>query len=397
MKDKFFNFLFLASLSLGILSGCKIVEIDIATQTKYTVTFNSNGGSMVPSQEVVRGGKIQEPSDPIKEGYTFVNWTYQGEEWNFIGYSVSEHMILDANWEINTEIKEGLYSRQGNKIYFGEYPQTEVKDTSLIDELNTLSGEKPTSSNTYNWTDYNYYIDGSITSYMYYQDIDVDSDGTYDYRGAYFTQYRPFFNSYNSSSSNTDQDDNGYDIGTTYWFSYDPIEWNILKEKNGTALIIANLILDSQEFDRGTNNYELSNIRKFLNNIFYNTAFNDLQRNIIETILVDNSSESNENSSNEYVCNDTMEKIFLLSSKEINKYYLSDEERMAQGSDYAKNQGLYVNSSTGTSAWWIRSIYINSYYEQNYIYCIDVSGNLGYRSGAYYNNVGVRPTCQIIL
>ena len=103
MKNKFFKFLFLTCLSLGTLSGCKIVEIEIGTPAKkHTVKFNSNGGSYIPSQEIVRGGKIQKPDDPSKEGYTFVNWTYQREEWNFIGYSVSNDMTLDANWNINS-------------------------------------------------------------------------------------------------------------------------------------------------------------------------------------------------------------------------------------------------------------------------------------------------------
>ena len=63
------------------------------------VTFNSNGGSEVAPQKVEKGGKIKKPANPTKEYSAFVNWTYQGEEWSFIGYSVTEDMTLDANWE----------------------------------------------------------------------------------------------------------------------------------------------------------------------------------------------------------------------------------------------------------------------------------------------------------
>ena len=53
-------------------------------QTQYfTVTFNSNGGSDVPSQRVEKGGKITKPENPTKDRFSFVNWTYQGEEWSF--------------------------------------------------------------------------------------------------------------------------------------------------------------------------------------------------------------------------------------------------------------------------------------------------------------------------
>ena len=244
------------------------------------------------------------------------------------------------------------YTRDENKIYFGTYPQTKVTDNTLISELNTLAGSLPTSSNKANWTDYNYYISSSVTSFMYYQDIDYDNNGIYDYRGVYFTSYRPHYYSY--SSSNSYQDDNGYTRNTVYWFTYDPIEWNILTESSGKALIIANLILDSQDYypnsssssfshnggEGYANNYELSNIRKFLNDNFYNTAFNDLQKELIEITEVDNSASSTASSSNGYACNNTNDKMFLLSYKEVTTYYTSDSARTAKGSDYAKCQGL---------------------------------------------------------
>ena len=68
---------------------------DQSTST-HTVTFNTNGGSEVTSQQVRDGGKITKPDNPTKEGYEFVKRTYQGEEWSFIGYTVTEDMILTA-------------------------------------------------------------------------------------------------------------------------------------------------------------------------------------------------------------------------------------------------------------------------------------------------------------
>ena len=557
--NKIIKFLFLIFLSLSSFSACKVIEIDVATQTKCIVTFNTNGGSYIPNQELKKGDRIQKPENPIKEGHSFTNWTYQGREWDFFGYTVSEDMTLDANWNTNQynlilkrnireagfvygggmydyneqvtieaestsyyiflgwyeddelvstssiytfnmpsrninyearyKIKEytinlnnqaegvtisgvtsgnsydcgtniilkasnipsnytirwerndgevyfgnnytfnmplysitititisslqDVYFRENAKIYFGKYPQTEVKDMSLISELNMLAGEKPTSSNTYNWTDYNYYVNGSISSYMFYQDIDVDSDGTYDYRGVYFTQYRPYMHSCSSSINNTNQEDNGYSRNTIYWFSYEFIEWDILKEENNKALIIANLILDSQDYypnefneifnhnggEGYANNYELSNIRKFLNDNFYNIAFNELQKEIIEIIKVDNSTESTSSNSNRYTCNDTNDKMFLLSYMDV-KNKLDIIYLFTQGSDYAKSQGLYVKSSNGNSYWWLRTPFESL---DNYVYYIGAGGSeneVGYLFGnrpCCYNNCGVRPACQIIL
>ena len=102
-----------------------------------------------------------------------------------------------------------------------------------------------------------------------------------------------------------------------------------------------------------SNNYELSNIRKFLNDNFYSTAFNELEKELIELTEVDNSASSTYSSSNEYACNNTFDKMFLLSYQEAVTYYSSDEEKKAQGSDYAKSQGLYVYN--GYSYYWHRS------------------------------------------
>ena len=39
-----------------------------------------------------------------------------------------------------------IYTRNGNKITFGSYPQTEVTDIALIETLTAMSGTLPTSS-----------------------------------------------------------------------------------------------------------------------------------------------------------------------------------------------------------------------------------------------------------
>jgi hypothetical protein len=39
-----------------------------------TITFDSNGGSLVPSQTVIKNEKISEPQVPSKEGCFFAGW-----------------------------------------------------------------------------------------------------------------------------------------------------------------------------------------------------------------------------------------------------------------------------------------------------------------------------------
>ena len=67
----------------------------------YTVTFNSNGGSEVPSQEVNYGAKATKPEDPTKTGAEFVNW-YSDETLETVydfDTVVSADIILYAGWE----------------------------------------------------------------------------------------------------------------------------------------------------------------------------------------------------------------------------------------------------------------------------------------------------------
>lgn len=42
---------------------------------KYTINFDTKGGSTVPSMEVTYGQKVTAPADPTKTGYDFVEWT----------------------------------------------------------------------------------------------------------------------------------------------------------------------------------------------------------------------------------------------------------------------------------------------------------------------------------
>jgi uncharacterized repeat protein (TIGR02543 family) len=68
---------------------------------KYTVTFNSNGGSAVSPQTVNHGSTATKPANPTRTGYTFVRWELPvGTEYNFSN-SVTGNITLTAKWDIN--------------------------------------------------------------------------------------------------------------------------------------------------------------------------------------------------------------------------------------------------------------------------------------------------------
>ena len=372
------------------------------TLNKYTITLdNETEGVTITGvnsgSEYDYKSEITLTASNIPSGYTLI-WSRSDGVIEF-GDTYTFNVPL---YDVTITATARPFIKEGNKIYFGTYPQTEVEATA---ENGLISIEFDDS-----WTSYNYYISSTISDYMFYKDVDTNGDGRFDYRGVYFTQYRPAWISDPSTEDNSYQDNNGYTTNTIYWFSYDPIEWDILTISSGKALLLANLILDSQDYyssnsntsfshNGGTgycNNYELSNIRQFLNDNFYKTAFNDLQKAIIETIEVDNSASSTEEKASKYACNNTLDKMFLLSYSDLtNSSYGLDSQlaRQTKGTDYAKAQGLQAYASYyGNSCWWLRSPHDTV----SGAYCI-------YWDGVFEGNIifitqrGVRPALWIEL
>ena len=66
----------------------------------FTITFNSNGGTKVASQNVFEGEKISLPTNPTKSGYTFVEWQLDGKKYNFDNEVVND-IELKAIWKKN--------------------------------------------------------------------------------------------------------------------------------------------------------------------------------------------------------------------------------------------------------------------------------------------------------
>ncbi len=67
----------------------------------YKVTFDTQGGSTVPAANPAQGKPMVAPSDPVREGYTFLGWFSDAEgttKWNFAD-PVTSNMTLYAKWK----------------------------------------------------------------------------------------------------------------------------------------------------------------------------------------------------------------------------------------------------------------------------------------------------------
>ena len=155
-----------------------------------------------------------------------------------------------------------------------------------------------------------------------------------------------------------------------YFFKVEPIKWKVLKRIDGKVLLFSDILLDACEFDSCSNNYETSHIRKWLNKEFYKKAFNTKQKKLIETTLVDNSKDSlssdqfdlfgdddNSNKYNEFLCNNTNDKLFLLSEKEKDDYLPKSYslETIQVTTDSSLANGAWDIKGKGT--YWLRTPY----------------------------------------
>lgn len=77
----------------------------INVSTMYKVVFDDGNGKILDEVTVEKGNKIEKPENPVREGYKFIGWYYKDELWNFVGYSVTENMVIVAKWETIYSVK----------------------------------------------------------------------------------------------------------------------------------------------------------------------------------------------------------------------------------------------------------------------------------------------------
>jgi hypothetical protein len=84
--------LFLISLVSLAICACTNPLMDSLLKSK-TIFFDSNGGSYVPPQTLLKNEKISEPRAPVKEGYYFSGWYYFLDD----DYYSKNNLIWDFN------------------------------------------------------------------------------------------------------------------------------------------------------------------------------------------------------------------------------------------------------------------------------------------------------------
>ena len=203
-----------------------------------------------------------------------------------------------------------------------------------------------------------------------------------------------------SSSQKKDKNPD-YKIGETIEFgnypqeedgTEKPIEWIVMKNEGNQVLLLSKYVLDAKPYNEELEEvtWETSDIRQWLNNEFYTTAFNKTEKAKIQTSLTKNEDNSKYGTSGG---NDTEDKVFLLSEKEAETLFSNDEEKIAKATEYAEKSVVYVNEEKAV-LWWLRSpgLYGSS---------AAVVGSLGWvnRDGSNVDSshAGVRPALHLNL
>ena len=205
-----------------------------------------------------------------------------------------------------------------------------------------------------------------------------------------------------SESSSQKKDNNpDYKIGETIEFgnypqdkdgTEKPIEWIVMKKEGNQVLLLSKYVLDAKPYNEELEEvtWETSDIRQWLNNEFYTTAFNKAEKARIQTSLIKNKDNSEHGTSGG---NDTEDKVFLLSKKEAKTLFSNNEEKIAKATEYAEKSGVYVNEEKA-AWWWLRSPGVDSCSAAG-VYCDGWVDRYGY--DVDFISVGVRPALHLNL
>ena len=142
------------------------------------------------------------------------------------------------------------------------------------------------------------------------------------------------------------------------------IEWMVLDKDGMSLLLVSKQALDRQQYNTSYTDvtWENCSLRKWMNGTFLNNAFSTEKQAQIQntTVSADNNPQYSTNPGNA-----TMDKVFLLSINEVEKYFNSDEARKCAPTAYAKAQRAWTSdtyktpSGAATCYWWLRSPGLN--------------------------------------
>ena len=246
------------------------------------------------------------------EGYRQTGWKKLGEKW----YHFTEDGRAQYGWQ----------TIDGKKYYF---------DANGV----MATGEKEIDGKTYNFGSNGVLTEESGTKEEQKEEKKEEKKEEQKSSDSYTVGKDITFGSY--------EQDNNLANGK------EPIQWRVLAVEGDKALLIALCGLDVQKYNQKWKKltYADSTIRTWLNQDFMKEAFTaEQQQKILSTKLSD---VKNAKYGTDWG-KSTTDKIFLLSRKEAEKYFATNDSRKCWPTEYAKARGAYMSSANATYGigWW---------------------------------------------
>ena len=267
--------------------------------------------------------------------------------------------------------------------------------------------------------EYEYVEYGSYAQSLKADDVTVSSTADADgyYTGSDGAKYvkvtaNPYASGYTFSTDKKAVGGEAVEQYETYYFKVEPIKWRVLAKNDDNMLLVCDTIIDTFNYcdcddntqkaldDKDTNghldvnNYKESEIRAWLNDTFLNTAFTDEELAGIHSVTVENGISSTENyatGENKFVCDDTEDKVYLLSYVEVySSEIIKLGNRIRNLSDYARAVGCKMDD-LGAGSWWLRS---PSNVDDNKVNVVGADGVEAFEFVSM-EGVGVVPVIQI--
>lgn len=312
-----------------VLTGIKApttftATYDITSYAGYRVEFRNKDGSEICHTYTKKGGNAVLERSRLS---SLISSCYFYDSENVTRYGGWDKPTSNVQSDLVLTAKTLTIPRKQN----GEYPQTRVKDDKLISKLNSIT--------------------------------QTDAQGYVSYGGEKYKKCKDY-----------------------YWRKVEPIQWRYLSQSGDNVQFVSEKVLDNHVWNTTghgdeayRNNYRFSDIRKWLNSDFLEQAFY-YDSSLVQTVNVDNSAESTGITDNPCACEDTQDKVYLLSFKDmINKDYGFTDSASRIAYDADGNAQHY----------WLRSP-DNYYRDDYYARCVGSYGDVD-SNGSVGSDFGVRP------
>lgn len=185
--------------------------------------------------------------------------------------------------------------------------------------------------------------------------------------------------------------------GMKYYIMND-IKWDIINETDDSYLLMTHYAIDAVPYNTEYTaiDWDNSSLRKWLNEDFYSTAFNDVQKSFLTEMTVTSTRNPDYGI---YTGNNVTDYVTVLSAEEVSEgangfagdRKAEDADRSCEATEFGRARGIYTDSN-GICRWWLRTCGVDT----SSAMFVNTNGVLA--CDGYYvigTDIGVRPVITI--